>query len=278
MFENMTYEQFDAALKPKFQGSWNLHELLPMDMDFFLLLSSATGMLGNRSQANYAAGNTYQDALATHRHSLGLPATSIDLGSILSVGYVAENKNRLKTISTISSVLESIREDEIHLMIEYHLDKRYPDAYHTVSGLTNASLYKQRRMPLPTYLTFPMFHHLRSESSSAAESTDDDPMMLIPIQLAATTGAEEATKVVADGIRQKLSRLLSIQADDIDPGKSISSNGVDSLVATEFRTWLAKTLKADVPMLEIMGTASIMAFSEKVVAVSKLVQFGGAEN
>lgn len=157
MFENMTYENFQAALKPKFQDSWNLHKLFSTSMDFFLLLSSAKGTLGNRSQANYAAGNTYQDALAIHRHSLGLPATSIDLGSILSVGYVAENKSRLNTIPSISSVLESIREDEDHLILEYHLDYRHPGSSQTVSGLTNAALYKQHRMPVPSYLNLPLF-------------------------------------------------------------------------------------------------------------------------
>lgn len=272
MFENMSYENFQAALRPKFQGSWNLHKLLPTSMDFFLLLSSATGVLGNRSQANYAAGNTYQDALAIHRRYLGLPATSIDLGSILSVGYVAENKTRLKTIPTISSVLESIREDEIHLIIEYHLDRRYPGPSQTVSGLPNVAMYKQRRMPVPSYLYLPMFRHLQSETSTATEAVEDDPLLLIPVQLAAATKIEEAVAVVSNGIRLKLSKLLSMAADDIDPGKSISSNGVDSLVATEFRTWLGKTLKADLPMLDIMGTSSILTFSEKVVSLSKLVQ------
>ncbi|PTB74995.1 polyketide synthase [Trichoderma longibrachiatum ATCC 18648] len=276
MFENMSYESFQAALRPKFLGSWNLHKLLPTSMDFFLLLSSATGVLGNRSQANYAAGNTYQDALAIHRRSLDLPATSIDLGSILSVGYVAENKTRLKTIPTISSVLESIREDEIHLILEYHLDKRYPGPSQTVSGLPNAGMYKQRRMPVPSYLNFPMFRHLQSETSTATEAVEDDPILLVPVQLAAATNIEEAVAIVSNGIRLKLSKLLSMAADDIDPGKSISSNGVDSLVATEFRTWLGKTLKADLPMLDIMGTSSIHTFSEKVVSLSKLVRIAAS--
>jgi len=274
MFENMTYPDFAAALRPKFQGSRNLHEILPTDMHFFFLLSSATGILGNRSQANYAAGNTYQDALALHRRSIGLPATSIDLGSILSVGYVAENKSRVgAAISTISSVLESIREDEIHLMIEYHLDPRHRDRpAQTISGLTNAALYRQRRMPPPSYLAFPLFRHLQSESASLSEADGDDPVVAVPYQVGAATTLEEAQAAVSNGIRLKLSKLLSINADDIDPGKSISSNGVDSLVATEFRTWLAKTLKADVPMLDIMGTSSLAMFSEKVAGASKLVQ------
>ena len=271
MFENMSYDNFDAALKPKFDGSWNLHNILPTDMDFFLMLSSATGILGNRSQANYAAGNTYQDALALYRHSKGLPATSIDLGSILSVGYVAENYNRLKTTPAIASVLEGIREDEIHLLIEYHLDPRHATSYQTVTGLLNATAYKQRHMPVPGYLNMPLFKHLQNESNTATEAVEDDPVLMVPMQLSAATSIEEAVRITSNSIRLKLSRLLSMAVDDIDPGKSISSNGVDSLVATEFRTWLAKTIKADVPMLEIMGTSSILTFSENVVSVSSLM-------
>lgn len=272
MFENMTYANFDAALKPKVQGSWNLHKYLPTTMDFFLLLSSATGVIGNRSQSNYAAGNSYQDALAAHRRALGLPATSIDLGSILSVGYVAENKSRINAITNITAVLESLREDEIHLIFEYHLDSRNSTTSQTVSGLTNTALYKQRRMPVPSYINFPLFRHLRSEMVANSDFTEDDPILLVPIQLAAATTAEEATNIISNGIRLKLSKLLSMAADDIDPGKSISFNGVDSLVATEFRTWLAKTLKVDMPMLDIMGTGSIHTISEKAVGLSKLVQ------
>ena len=158
-------------------------------------------------------------------------------------------------------------------MIEYHVDPRHPHPTQTVSGLTNVALYRQRRMPLPSYLAFPLFRHLQSESTTASEADGgDDPVVAVPYQVAAATTPEEARAAVSSGIRLKLAKLLSIGVDDIDPGKSISSNGVDSLVATEFRTWLAKALKADVPMLEIMGTSSIATFSEKVAGVSKLVQ------
>src|SRR5690349_522221 len=40
IFENMTYEDFVSATRPKIQGSWNLHNLLPKDLDFFVCLSS----------------------------------------------------------------------------------------------------------------------------------------------------------------------------------------------------------------------------------------------
>jgi NAD(P)-dependent dehydrogenase (short-subunit alcohol dehydrogenase family) len=103
MFENMTWENWLAATRPKIQGSWNLHQLMPKDLDFFVMLSSSTAIIGNRGQANYCAGNTFQDALAHHRKSIGLPAVSLDLGAIRGIGWVAENSdtNILKAMDRI---------------------------------------------------------------------------------------------------------------------------------------------------------------------------------
>lgn len=274
MFENMSYDTFETAVKPKVQGSWNLHELLPADMEFFVLLSSATGVLGNRSQANYAAGNTYQDALARHRISKGLPASVIDLGTVMSVGYVAENKERASMAKHLGTVLEVLREDEIHTLIEYLMDPRSKlseSSCQLVSGLTTAAVYRERGIPTPTYLSYPLFTHLRTVSGSQSGGSEEDPSFVVQAQLRAATSLEEATEVAANGVRAKLSSLLAVPQDNIDPAKSISSNGVDSLVAMEFRTYLTKDLGADVPLLDIMGTSSIMVLSQKIASVSKLV-------
>jgi hypothetical protein len=104
LFENMDYESWIAASRPKIQGSWNLHELMPRDLEFFVMLSSLTGIIGNRGQANYGAGNTFQDALAHYRKTLGLPAVSLDLGAIRGIGWVAEN-NDSKVLRAIDQLV-----------------------------------------------------------------------------------------------------------------------------------------------------------------------------
>ncbi|KAH8703346.1 iterative type I polyketide synthase [Talaromyces proteolyticus] len=272
MFENMPYEDWNVAIKPKVRGSWNLHEALPRDMDFFVMLSSATGILGNRSQANYAAGNTYQDALSRYRASLGLPSASVDLGSVLSVGFVAENKDYARHTT---AVLEVLREDEIHTILEYLIDPIHKSKATTqlIAGLTTGTMYHERGVPSPSYLNFPMFTHLRKTKVSSAQNSEENPTYLVQSLLIAATTLEEAVNVVSNGIRNKLASLLAIPVGNIDPSKSISSNGVDSLVAMEFRTWLVKDLCADIPLLEITGTASITTISHKIASVSKLAQF-----
>ena len=57
--------------------------------------------------------------------------------------------------------------------------------------------------------------------------------MLVESKLNAATTNEAATEIIQEAIIAKLSGLLSVQPDDIDPERS-TSNGVDSLVAMQF--------------------------------------------
>jgi hypothetical protein len=279
IFENMSHENFRAATKPKVQGSWNLHTLLPKDMDFYILLSSVTGLVGNRGQANYAAGNTYQDALAAHRVSLGLPAVSLDLGTLLSIGYVAENRQRLGHVTHVASLLGSVREDQIHNMIELYLKpslKSQQRPIQIASALTTATQYAARGMPVPTWMYMPLFTHLAATNSATTISRgnyDDNSEFNIASALGEAASLHDAANIISDAIRMKLSKLLNMAVEDIDPTQSVSAVGVDSLVAVEFRTWLGKVVGADVPLLDILGTMAMgpTGLSTKLASVSKLV-------
>jgi NADP-dependent 3-hydroxy acid dehydrogenase YdfG len=117
LWKKMTFQQWSDSLNPKVPGTRNLDELLPKDLDFFIILSSFSGMIGVRGQSNYASACAYQDAIAWARHKTGRKAISLDLGMIADVGILAENPVP-KPVRAWMDVY-GILEEKLHLIIEF---------------------------------------------------------------------------------------------------------------------------------------------------------------
>ena len=74
-------DRFRKTLRPKAYGAHHLHRLTKDDdLEFFVLYSSASAVLGSPSQANYACANALLDGLVAQRRALGLPATAANFG------------------------------------------------------------------------------------------------------------------------------------------------------------------------------------------------------
>lgn len=101
LFDRMTVEDLRTTVGPKVHGTWNLHDLLPKELDFSVMLSSLADVLGHRGQGNYGAGNVFQDTFTSYRRSLGLRAMAIDIGYLLSVGFVAENERYVAHVKAL---------------------------------------------------------------------------------------------------------------------------------------------------------------------------------
>lgn len=277
-FEFMSHEQWQGCLAPKISGSWNLHQHLPADMDFFVMLSSVAGLVGNRGQSNYAAGNTFQDALAVHRRSKGLAASCLDLCNIMSVGFVAENQETLNKNPLFFFSHDGIREDEFLSFIEFHLEaERAKLGQPQVAvGLAPLSVFKQRGLPEPTFIKSPLFRTLRSASEGLAEKDGgaggEEGGVSVTNALKFAESLDVAADLVREALVKRLSRTMRIPITDIDVGKPVHVYGVDSLVAMEVRNWLASECGCEMSVLDIMGNKTIEQLSRDIAKGSKFVR------
>ena len=261
IFPNMTLTKYYQALDPKIRGSLNLHNLFqesPDQLDFFVMLSSLSGILGNPSQSNYAAGNTFQDGLAHHRASRGLPALSIDVANVVDVGWVAQNRDVVAR--GILAMAKEIRVKDLTALIEHHVRARN-------SGSDGAAA--QVAIGLEGYPSFDArFSHVAASlAGSSQKQESQDQMQSLESQIAAA-GRDSAQLISAilESFKQKLGRLLALKVEDVHEEDTIAGHGVDSLVAVEIRNWLRKEVKADVTVFDILnGKLSVKGVVEGIV-------------
>ncbi|KAH0592344.1 Polyketide synthase [Metarhizium humberi] len=270
MICNMSHSQFMAAIRPKVQGTINIANNLPKKLDFFILLSSSSAIIGNRGQANYAAANVFLDTFARHLTAQGRPTTSISLGSVLSFGWVAENQDRLP----IALAYGTITEDRLLSILEYHMDPRLgaaenSDNCHTIAGLRSASDFQRHSVPLPAFMSHPLFTHLRA-SGRQGKANEAEATISIAQGLAGAASTEEAVDFVSDAIIAKISRIMAISPKDMETYRTLSSYGVDSLVTVDMKSWFKRELGATVGTKDILGELTIYGLAEKVVTGSSL--------
>ncbi|KAL2164963.1 hypothetical protein VTH06DRAFT_259 [Thermothelomyces fergusii] len=295
IFANMSFDTFINTIRPKVQGSWALHRVtLRQPLDFFVMLSSAASFVGNAGQSNYAAGCAYQVALAAHRRKLGLPATTIDLGKITGVGYVAENAGTVSEQNLVKLGMLDIHEDEMLAMLEiammgpgseseFESSVSVPNGHlvtgvHSTNGAgrdgnTGAELPFWARDPVFSHMDFVRPHLLNSRGKDSGGAKDGQQQQRpLSALLGSTKSLGEAEMSVLDALLSKLARSLAMTTEDIDAKKPTGAYGIDSLVAVELRNWFAREARVEVPVFEILQASSLAGLAKAVAKKSPLLK------
>jgi NADPH:quinone reductase-like Zn-dependent oxidoreductase/thioesterase domain-containing protein/acyl carrier protein len=213
---SLNRESFLCALRPKMTGAWNLHvQTLAIPLDFFVLFSSFTALIGNPHQANYIAGNTFLGALAQYRRKLGLPALAIDWGVVGDAGYTAQNAAVRQHLGRIGAA--ALNAADLLPVFGALLQQ----------GATQAGVLEMdwnRWASLHPAGASPRFCQLVSQ----VEETPSPP-----------SGSNDSLDCV---VRDEVARILGTPAAKLDVGRKLADLGLDSLMAVELSLALEKKL------------------------------------
>lgn len=217
------------VIGPKARGAWNLHQLTETTpLDFFVVFSSVSAVLGSPGQVTYAAANAFLDGLAFFRRDRGLPATSIQWGSWAEVGMSA----RAGLDDTLRRTGEGvIRPRDGMAMLADLLISEPDDAAIAVIAAEWHRFDRRDKPMLRDYL---------SALPWVRPTTTPDDADALTIALAHASQSQRSD-LVLDHVRAQVARVLG-GPGDLDDGANIFAAGLDSLTAIELKRNLERSL------------------------------------
>lgn len=273
----MSLDDFNKTMRPRVIGTINLHEaLFQAPLDFFMMWSSWTSILGSLSQGNYTASNAFMDEFARHRLALGLPATSLSLGHMLDVGIVSSNLQYQENINRMGMYGNSEQEflqyceaavaESSAGVLAFPVDSSLSRG-HLLGGLEPRGLRaNNHRYPVADMAWYddPRFSHLVAgfhrlgKLESSGGGAGGSPGIVV-------AGDDDDDGTLEDRVHKRVARLLYVATDDIERRRPIKNYGIDSMVAAELRNWLFKATGVNVPLLELLHpTMSVEALGKRV--------------
>lgn len=147
------------------------------------------------------------------------------------------------------------------------------------TGIGSPASLRTKGIEDPFWIPNPLSLHMYQMDNVGAEATDRSGTVVgFQALLNTMHSISEAGAVVADGLMRKLAKALSMPGDNIAPSKPIHVYGVNSLVAVEMGTWLAKELLADVTVFEFTENISIASLGSLIAAKSQYLPAFAADD
>lgn len=283
------HQDWNVVLGPKVKGTWNLHEALSeSELDFFILFSSISGLIGQPGQANYAAANAFLDSFVQYRHSLNLPASVIDVGLMDGIGYVSKNKatNVNPALSTLSTSIYPLQEQDLLDAIQISIHRSHPNSRQSKSGgqycsfgqltigLRSSKLLSDpsNRLTWKRDIRMGFYRHLEKTVEEARTDSNDGCLRNL---LSASASEPDMLndpaniELITMEIGRTLCGFMLWPEEDLDITQSLGSMGIDSLVGIEIRNWWRRTLGVDISVLEIMNQGTVERLGKYAVASLK---------
>ena len=232
---NLTADGYAKSTHAKILGAWNLHQVTrDMELEFFVLYSSVTSIVGPPGQASYSAANAFLDSFADYLRDREIPATSVNWGAVSDYGYVAENSQT--SVETVDKFgVFPLPAQRMLSLLNGALGPE-SDNRIVIAGGTWAQEVAQTRKFGCSTISSPKLSENGQEGSENPESNNTD---------------------VQQKVLSCVSRVLGIPRDAVDLHEPIVNLGIDSLLAVELSHMLRMESSIQISATSLLQPVSI---------------------
>ncbi|MGY0585780.1 MAG: SDR family NAD(P)-dependent oxidoreductase [Paraglaciecola chathamensis] len=259
LIRNLDHEKIKTSLAAKLCGAQYLDELTrTLELDLFVLYSSATSLLGNPGQASYVAANSWLEALTATRRKLNLAATCVRWGAIDDVGFLSRNEETKQALQNRIGG-NALRSDAALNMLEQMI-------IHDTSTL---GIIELEWHTLSKFLPTSSQNKFREISLIAGDKEENEEDALSLTLMMQEMSASEFETAVLEILTNELSEILMTPANKIDPNKSIYDMGMDSLMGVELMTALESRMGIRIPVMALTDTPMLSQLANKIIELAK---------
>uniref|UniRef100_UPI0037DA6134 SDR family NAD(P)-dependent oxidoreductase n=1 Tax=Streptomyces zaehneri TaxID=3051180 RepID=UPI0037DA6134 len=261
VISGLTSERLAGVFRPKVDAVLTLHEATrDLELDAFVLYSSASGVLGGPGQGNYSAANAFLDGFARWRRGQGLPAASLAWGLWGDAGGMAGALDQTDQARMRRSGIRPLSVEEGMALFDAAIGADEPALIPVKFDLTALSAQAAADQ-LPSILQGLVRQPRRNAAVGGPVPADS-----LSVRLAGLP-EEERTEALLDLVRDEVAVVLGhTDPGNIIPGQAFSELGFDSLTAVELRNRLARATGISLPATLIFDYPSPAAITEHLRA------------
>ncbi|CAM1509651.1 Fc.00g033900.m01.CDS01 [Cosmosporella sp. VM-42] len=264
LLENTTYEDWKNITRPRNQGAWNLHELLPDNLDFLVALSSFISGSGNIGQSVYSGTASFYDSFAEYRNSLGQPTVSVALPVVLDVGYVADRDLTDKLKGSLGAVLS---EQHLRTVIKGAIIGPSSGLHEKGKAVSFSFARGDDGSTLPWQSFHPraLVDYIRTETRADGTSHSGRGSDLRSKGLHLSSESDPQL-VLLNALMNKVSGITMIERDEIEPDTPLSNYSLDSLVSVELRNWIRRETGVELPLPKIVHAGNLRGLTTHILS------------